>query len=207
MVLHNERFLKIILRPKNACSSNVVVCLPFLDILSSIHSKLCGIVFSKPRYKPNNPFFNWRGGIVCQQPSSLGNVGISDWNVSLLHSHRINDSVSPNLGFDQSHKVGQKDGSTIAQIDKFGLPGIDKQGIHDSLHNITYKSKVSSRVAVVKHSNGFVVGNLVGKDPWRHVGSSKGSIDRKKPQANRGQAMQIKVGLSNQLVTSFGGCI
>ena len=73
-----------------------------------------------------------------------------------------------------------------------------------ALHNIVNVGEIPLAVSVVEDFNGLSRPQLVGKAEIGHIRPSGRSVNREKPQARRGNVIELAVGMGQQLIALFG---
>ena len=78
---------------------------------------------------------------------------------------------------------------------------------YDSLHNVIHVGEVSLAVAVVEDLDLLPFQQLIGKAKIGHVWTATRTINGEEAEAGTGDIVQLRVGMSHQLVALFGGRI
>ena len=76
---------------------------------------------------------------------------------------------------------------------------------HHSLHDVVDIGEVALAVAIVENLDGLAFHQLVGEAEVSHVGTTGGAIDGEEAEAGRGDVVELRVGMSHQLVALLGG--
>ena len=78
---------------------------------------------------------------------------------------------------------------------------------HHALNNVIYVGEVSFHLAVVEDLNGSFFQNSLGEKKKGHVRTAPRPVDREETQARCGQAVEVAVTVSHELVGLLCGCI
>ena len=76
---------------------------------------------------------------------------------------------------------------------------------HHSLHDVVDIGEVALAVAIIEYLDGFAFHQFVGEAKICHVWTAGGAIDGEEAQTGRGDVVELRVGMSHQLVALLGG--
>lgn len=155
-----------------------------------------------------------------------GGVGVGHGDVAGLHRHEFlvgleivvggQDAGGDEFFLKDTDEVEKVLGVAIADVVdgvwRYGKSVVAGGAGGGFLHHADYAfddvvdiGEVAAAVAVVENFYGVAAQELVGESEVCHVGASGRSVDGEKPQARRGDVVELGVGVGHELVAFLGG--
>ena len=169
--------------------------------------------------EPFDAFFQRYLGLeACHGLESMG-VGAGFPNIARWRGEMLDSCLFAQLEGEQVQEQFDFDGILPADVE--GSPGSRRAswiggGVRSSdwrsggyapngLDRIVDVGEIPAHGALGEQLKGLVALQGLGKEEWRHVGTSPRAVNREKPQACAGQSEQMRIAVGHQLARTLGG--